>query len=255
MTTTLLKTGLRHISSARWLMFYSMVLVAWFALYALHVERVDTAGPFGAEFWRSLCVTNISFSSLLAMWALMAAAMMVPGFVPMLKTYDDLKFAGAGTTSGFWSLFAGYISVWLCFSVVAALVQYRLFDAKLVDIYGASRQNWLSAGLLIVAGAYQFSPLKQACLRACQTPLMSFMARWRPGSVAAFEMGLREGFNCLGCCWALMCLGFVGGTMNLAFMALGMVLMSLEKLPEIGNYLSRPLGWLLLAAGGLLVFV
>ena len=101
--------------------------------------------------------------------------------------------------------------------------------------------------LLALAGAYQFSPAKEACLSKCRRPLAFFMAHWDEGPL---RNGLRLGLVCLGCCWALMALAFVGGVMNLAFMGLATVIMGLEKLPDIGRWLTRPLGVALLAGAG-----
>jgi predicted metal-binding membrane protein len=234
--------------SVRWLVFFTAIALAWALLYAMQWSASGYEAVFGADFWTALCIADVSLPSLFGMWVLMAGAMMAPTAIPMLKTYDDLKYAGAGTSAGFWALLAGYLLIWIGFALIAALLQKQLFDARLVNIKGASLSPLLSAGLLAVAGLYQFSKLKNACLTACQAPLMSFMGRWKPGTMAAFNMGLKEGLNCLGCCWALMLLGFVGGTMNLAFMGLGMALMILEKLPQIGRYISKPLGFALLAA-------
>ena len=98
----------------------------------------------------------------------------------------------------------------------------------------------------MLAGAYQFSPLKAACLAKCRAPLGFFMQHWDEG---AWRNGLRLGLVCLGCCWALMALAFVGGVMNLAFMGLATAIMVIEKLPDLGRWLTRPLGGLLMMGG------
>ena len=102
-----------------------------------------------------------------------------------------------------------------------------------------------------MAGAYQFSPVKEACLSKCRRPLSFFMQHWDEG---ALRNGVRLGLVCLGCCWALMALAFVGGVMNLAFMGLATVIMVLEKLPQVGRYLTRPLGAVLIAASVWVLF-
>ena len=121
-----------------------------------------------------------------------------------------------------------------------------LLRADLVSVFGDSRSGILSGGLLLVAGAYQFTQLKEACLSKCRRPLVFFMQHWEEGPL---RNGLRLGAVCLGCCWALMLLAFVGGVMNLAFMGLATLFMVLEKLPEIGRWLTRPMGALLLLSG------
>ena len=107
-------------------------------------------------------------------------------------------------------------------SAAAAALQVALFQLGLIGALGQSLSVPLTMALLIGAGVYQFSPLKDACLSRCRAPLTFFMQHWDEGP---FRNGLRLGADCLGCCWALMLLGFVGGTMNLAFMGLAMVLM------------------------------
>jgi predicted metal-binding membrane protein len=178
----------------------------------------------------------------------MAAAMMAPTALPAFATYEDL---GHSTETRTGALVAGYLGVWLGFSVLAAGAQMALFDAGLLTAFGDSRSGALSAALLALAGAYQFSPAKAACLSKCRRPLAFFMAHWDEG---AWRNGVRLGLVCLGCCWALMALAFVGGVMNLAFMGLATVIMVLEKLPQPGRYLTRPLGVVLLAASGWVLF-
>lgn len=132
--------------------------------------------------------------------------------------------------------------------MLAAGAQMGLFTAGLLDPLGASAAAWLSALLLAGAGAHQFSALKENCLAKCRAPLSFFMQHYGEGP---WRNGLRLGLVCLGCCWALMALAFVGGVMNLVFMGLATVLMVLEKLPQIGRRITRPLGVALIAAAGL----
>ena len=126
-----------------------------------------------------------------------------------------------------------------------------LFQAGLLTAFGDSRSGVLSAVLLAVAGVYQFSAVKEACLSNCRRPLSFFMQHWDEG---ALRNGVRLGLVCLGCCWALMALAFVGGVMNLAFMGLATVIMVLEKLPDLGRWLTRPLGAALLGASVWILF-
>ncbi len=230
----------------KWVIFFIGVCAAWALLYLMHLPKAQLIEGFGAGVLSSLCITNITFVSLFGMWALMAGAMMAPTAIPMLTAYEDIRHTGAGSNAGYWALLSGYLVVWIGFAIIAAAAQKILFDARLLNFEGQSISPVLTASLLALAGIYQFTPMKQSCLRACQSPLMAFLGTWKPGTFAAFKMGLREGGFCLGCCWALMLLAFVGGTMNLAFMGLGMALMTLEKLPDIGRYISKPLGILLL---------
>src|SRR5512133_1198001 len=110
---------------------------------------------------------------------------------------------------------AGYLLVWVGFSVCAALLQRMLSKALLLSPMMTATTPWLSATLLIAAGAYQFSPLKRTCLATCSAPLDFLMRHWRDGAAGAFTLGVEHGLSCVGCCWALMLLLFAGGVMNL----------------------------------------
>src|SRR6056297_1569393 len=243
----------RRMGGLHWLALYALILGAWGLLYAmaLPADLREGAVIFGADFLRSLCIVTpdaAGFARIALMWALMSAAMMAPTALPAFATYEDLGHAGE-TRLG--ALVAGYLAVWLGFSVIAAGAQMALFNAGLLTAFGDSRSGALSATLLALAGLYQFSPAKEACLSKCRRPLVFFMAHWDEG---AWRNGLRLGLVCLGCCWALMLLAFVGGVMNLAFMGLATVIMVLEKLPDIGRWLTRPLGVVLLAASVWVLF-
>jgi predicted metal-binding membrane protein len=239
---------IRSMARPHWLALYGGILVAWTALYvmALPADLREAGAIYGAEFLRSLCIVSpdaAGYAGLVAMWLLMSAAMMAPTVLPALATYDEL---GARAQTRFGALIGGYLLVWGGFSVLAAGVQMALTQAGALTIFGDSRSAALSGGLLILAGLYQFSALKEACLSKCRAPLTFFMAHWGEG---AFRNGLRLGGVCLGWCWALMLLAFVGGVMNLAFMGLATLVMALEKLTWIGAVITRPLGGLLIAGG------
>ena len=230
-----------------WLALFGLILLAWAALYMMAAPaELRAAGRiYGAGFWQDLCTLTpdaAGFARMVLMWALMSAAMMAPTALPAFATYEDLAQTGAETRFG--ALVAGYLAIWLGFSLLAAAAQLVLFRAGLLDPFGTSLSALLSATLLALAGAYQFSPIKEACLSKCRMPLTFFMQHWDEGAV---RNGLRLGAVCLGCCWALMLLAFVGGVMNIAFMGLATLLMALEKLPDIGRWLTRPLGVALLA--------
>ncbi|MDM7970602.1 MAG: DUF2182 domain-containing protein [Paracoccaceae bacterium] len=229
-----------------WLALFGLILGAWVMLYAmaLPADLRASARIFGAEFWESLCTVTpdaAGFGRVVLMWALMAAAMMAPTALPAFATYEDL---GRSTQVRFGALVAGYLIVWLGFSLLAGGLQMALFGAGLVSAFGDSLSVWLSAGLLMIAGLYQFSPVKEACLSKCRAPLTFFMAHWDEGPL---RNGVRLGLVCLGCCWALMLLAFVGGVMNIAFMGLATLIMVIEKLPAYGRLLTRPLGAVLIA--------
>ena len=239
---------------AHWLAFFAGLAAAWVLLFLMaasdDLRSLQTI--YGVDFIAAICGGTLGDAgalSAIVMWALMSAAMMAPTALPALATYDDL---GHVARTGFGALVAGYLVVWLGFSVVAAFAQVALFQAGVLGASGQSLSPPLSATLLIGAGLYQFSSLKDACLSRCRAPLAFFIQHWDEGP---FRNGLRMGMDCLGCCWALMLLAFVGGTMNLAFMGLAMMLMILEKLPEIGRLVTRPLGFGLIALGVLVPLI
>jgi dimethylsulfoniopropionate demethylase len=221
--------GVRQMRQAHWVLFFGLILAAWAGLMAGTTGDVRGA----ALLWADLCRADAGlagFPAVFGMWALMGAAMMGPTFVPALAAYDDLVAAGAGTRAGFARLAMGYLAIWLGFAVLAASAQIA---------FAALPAPALVPGLLlIVAGAYQFSPWKDACLSRCRTPLTVFMARLSPDGGGAFRCGLRMGADCLGCCWALMALGLIGGAMTLLWMGLATLLMTLEKLPRLGAPLT-----------------
>lgn len=239
-----------------WIGFYAAILLAWAGVYAMTLSAPGAGlSDMPAAFWASLCIAagQAEFPALLAMWALMSMAMMLPTFVPTLRTFRDMSSAGASDLRSAGALTAGYIVVWLLASVIGAGAQMGLSRAGLLSPLGASVSDGLTAVLLLGAGAYQFTTLKEACLAKCRMPLTFFMERWQPGTRHALRMGLELGLLCLGCCWALMALGFVGGTMNLMWMGAATLFMTLEKLPDIGRRLTRPMGYGLILAGAIML--
>ncbi|WP_434054728.1 MAG: DUF2182 domain-containing protein [Roseibium sp.] len=237
-----------------WLMFFGSVLATWALLVATHVPVAapHPAADYGLAYLISLCTQSVADAGLpsaVAMWSLMSLAMMAPTAFPAFKTYSDMTYTDAASGTSLVALVAGYLLVWIGFAVPAAYLQVHLADLHFLDAAGKSTSATLNAVLLLLAGSYQFSGLKNACLSACQNPMTFFFSHWQPGHRGALRLGVRLGAVCLGCCWALMLLAFVAGTMNLAFMGLAMVLMTLEKLPQIGNRISAPLGVFLIISG------
>ncbi len=250
---TLLALRIRSFGRLHWIAFFGGALACWLVLFVMAVPADLRAleAVYGASIIEFLCGGALgasSFVSAFAMWAMMSAAMMAPTALPAFATYDDLSNVA---TTGFARLVGGYLAVWGGFSGFAAAAQVGMYNLGIIGSLGQSLSLSLTMALLIGAGLYQFSPLKEACLSRCRAPLTFFMQHWDEGP---FRNGLRMGLDCVGCCWALMALGFVGGTMNLAFMGLAMLLMTLEKLPDIGRWLTKPLGTMLIASGLALPF-
>ncbi len=189
-----------------------------------------------------------SAAAILVMWAIMMAAMMLPSALPMLLQFVDLASRNGEAARGH-AFVGAYLLVWLVFSMAATTLQWCLQAAGWTDPMAASRSAWLTAALLLLAGIYQFSPLKQACLARCRTPIGFLLGEWRPGARGALVMGLRHGLFCLGCCWALMALLFVGGVMDLAWVAALAIVVALEKLLPRGARLAVVMGLVLIGVG------
>ncbi|WP_238474415.1 DUF2182 domain-containing protein [Pseudomonas cavernae] len=190
-----------------------------------------------------------------AMWAVMMVGMMLPSALPMLLLYQQVLRKRTPTPQRHWALLLfslAYVLVWSAFSLLATLLQWGLEQLALLSPAMRSQSAGLGAGLLLVAGVYQWLPSKSACLKRCRGPLQFLLGYWRPGILGGWRMGLAHGLYCLGCCWALMGLLFVGGVMNMLWVALlgGFVL--LEKTLPGGPWLGR-LGGLLLVGWGLLL--
>jgi predicted metal-binding membrane protein len=148
-------------------------------------------------------------------------------------------------------LFAlGYLVVWAAFSIATTWAQWRLEQARLLSPAMATGSSALAGALFLLAGLYQLTPLKQACLRQCRSPFDFLTRYWRGGPFGALGMGLRHGFFCLGCCWAVMALLFVGRVMNMFWIAALALFVLIEKLVPAGRLLGRAGGIGLILWGG-----
>jgi predicted metal-binding membrane protein len=188
-----------------------------------------------------------------SMWSAMVLAMMLPSAAPMIFTYAEIADTAARKRERIVSpmvLAGGYAAVWLGFAAVAALAQLALTRAAWLG-GGVSSAGALFAGaLFLLAGLYQFSALKNACLTQCQRPFPFFFAHWQTTARGVFRLGLQQGLYCLGCCWAMMLLMFATGAMNVLWMAaLGMV-MTAEKMLT-GRRLTTAVGCALIAIGAI----
>ncbi|MEP2182465.1 DUF2182 domain-containing protein [Roseibium sp.] len=185
------------------------------------------------------------------MWWVMMVAMMLPSAAPMILLFSSVaeRSSRPGSTTLFVS---GYFLIWGGFSVLATLMQWQLTQIGLLD--GMRANSKMLAGLLLlVAGVYQLTPAKNACLKHCQSPLQFVTGHWRPGPRGALSMGLQHGGYCLGCCWALMALLFVGGVMNLAWIGGLAAYVLVEKLIPQWRYFGLVSACLLITAGAVLL--
>jgi len=186
-----------------------------------------------------------------AMWAVMMVGMMAPSAAPVLLLFAAAR-AGRGkrglplTTLAF---ALGYIAVWATFSVVATAAQWGLHQAALLSAVMSSSSGRLSGAILMAAGAYQLTPWKSKCLTHCRSPLGFLMTNWRDGTDGAFRMGFRHGGYCLGCCWALMCVLFVVGVMNVVWVAALTGFVLIEKTGPAGAIVARAAGAAMIVLG------
>jgi predicted metal-binding membrane protein len=183
-----------------------------------------------------------SFLNLFIMWAVMQIAMMSPTAIPMILMHTKVERSRHPDHSPVIAtalFFLGYIIVWVVFSAVFALVQMALQSSALLSPQMASTSPWLAGGILIAAGLFQFSKLKEVCLNECRSPVTYFMLEWREGNNGALLMGLKHGIHCVGCCWVLMALLFVAGVMNLLWMALITAFVLVEKVTTKGDIFGR----------------
>jgi predicted metal-binding membrane protein len=186
------------------------------------------------------------------MWVVMMVAMMTPSALPVILMYQSINTTrqteNKGTSST-WLFLLGYLVTWSGFSAAATLGQWALHNAALLTPMMASASPLLGGALLVAAGVYQFTPLKDACLSHCRTPMGFLMAEWREGKRGALVMGMRHGLYCVGCCWLMMALLFVGGVMNLVWVALIAAYILVEKVVPARVWLSRISGIAAIAWG------
>jgi predicted metal-binding membrane protein len=186
------------------------------------------------------------------MWAAMMVAMMLPSALPTILLFHNAVRSDSEVRSPprrMFAFVAGYMLAWFGFSVGATLLQWGLAEAALLSPMMVSASPWLGGAILIVAGAYQLTPLKYACLQRCRAPLSFLMEHWQPGMPRALRLGLRHGLHCVGCCWALMLLLFVGGVMSLLWIGAITAFVLIEKLAPYSAQGGRLSGVALLLGG------
>ncbi len=220
--------------------FAALLTGAWWYLAALHLAP----GEIQSGHLHSIGWTMRDLPAVLLMWCVMMAAMMLPAALPMVFTFLGLvrRRAPAAALALTLLFIAGYLLVWAGYSLLGTLGQWGLQHAALLSPGGWSTSPYLSAALLLVAGGFQFSDLKYACLDKCRSPLGFFALEWRPGSRGALVMGLRHGLHCVACCWAYMALVFVLGVMNVWWMLALTLFVAVEKIGPAPHWTGRIAG-------------
>jgi predicted metal-binding membrane protein len=241
--TSALEKVLRHDRLIVAIGLAGVVALAWVYLIAGAGIDMSMAGmPMEPMPWSSFYAALV-----FTMWWVMMIAMMVPGAAPMVLLFTAIKRkqeASVSPSVEAWIFLGGYLLIWAGFSLIAALAQWGFERAGLLSMAMASTSAVLGGVILVAAGLYQFTPVKKACLRYCQNPVLFLSRHWRPGAVGALRMGLRHGGY-----WFLMALLFVSGVMNLVWIAGIALYIAFEKLLPLGHRLSRAAGVALIVSG------
>lgn len=241
----------------------SVVLLSWvyilagagMGMSAFEMTRMSGGGARGMMMpaqW-SLEYAGVMF----LMWWVMMIAMMLPSATPMVLLFAMVNRKQKEKHNAYVPtvLFASaYLVVWAGFSVVAVALQWGLEATALLSPMLVSASAFLGGGLLLAAGIYQLTPIKQACLKHCRSPLQFVMSHWRSGRRGAFRMGVEHGAYCVGCCWFLMGLLFFGGVMNLYWIIGLAVFVFIEKTIPAGHWFSYCVGVVLIICGIFVLF-
>ncbi len=247
------------VRSTLWLGFFAIVLLSWVWMYMMSVGMdLDLLGRPGEMGNRMrfmdprmpMYMPMANFGPLFVMWAAMMAAMMLPTLVPTLRSYEDLIVSADGSRAGWVGVLLGYFIVWVAFAALIAGVQLALLFGGVVDMLGIAKSRWFAVALLLAVGLFQFTRAKEICHGVCHSPMTYFLGHWRTGFAGGLKMGLGLGAFCVGCCWGFMALGFAGGVMNLAWMGLATLFMVVEKLPQVGHIVTKPMGFALILGAG-----
>ena len=234
-----------------------VVLTALAWAYLVHVDRQMSAAMEHDRMMADMGMTmDMPWSAVdvfftFAMWAVMMAGMMTPAASPVVLLFAGMHRGRSrhGAPAVVLAFGAGYLLVWTAFSAGAALAQGALHQAAMLSSGMTVSSARLGGAILIAAGVYQLTPWKGACLTHCRSPLGFLMSHWRDGTAGALRMGVAHGAYCLGCCWALMCVLFVVGVMNLLWVAAITVLVLVEKIGPSGAFVARIAGVALIVGG------
>ena len=230
-----------------------VVLLAW-----LYLARLGGAGMQEMPAMHGMDMPSPPWTArdavlAFAMWAVMMPAMMLPSAAPMILMFIPIARRRAAGLAHLALFVSGYLVVWTAFSAVATLAQWGLHAAALLSGPGMSLAAPAAGVVLVLAGVYQLTPLKRACLTRCQSPLGFLLGVWRDGPGGSFEMGARHGAFCVGCCWALMAVLFAVGAMNLVWVAAIAAFVLLEKALPLPRAASWASGLALIAWGSVVL--
>jgi predicted metal-binding membrane protein len=246
---TLLETALQHDRGVMLVVLVAIPLVSW--TWIALMARDMYGSMRGASAWMMTTVWDWPHIVLLwVMWAVMMTAMMLPTATPLILLYAAAARTRANSVSParqVYALAAGYLLVWSLFSVIATALQRLLATSLVLTPMMEPATPIAGAIVLAIAGLYQLTPFKRACLRACRSPIGFLIRRWRGDAAGAFRLGIEHGTHCLGCCWALMLILFAGGVMNLTVIITLTMWVLVEKIGPFGERTSIASGVALLA--------
>lgn len=238
---------------------FVVTLLCWFYLYRMTAGMSAVAAEH--DMHAAMGMTDMAawgateLLGLFVMWMVMMAGMMLPSATPVILLVMN-TYRRRGGREARWSTLTfvcGYLFAWTGFSVAAAALQAVLHRTALMSPAMVSQSTVIAAAIFLIAGVYQWLPLKAACLTHCRSPLHFLTHEWREGPLGGFIMGLRHGFFCVGCCWALMLLLFAVGVMNLFWVAAIAAFVLVEKLLRRGMLFSRIAGVICILWGAYLL--
>jgi len=238
----------------RWLIGGALAVVTMLCWAWIVPMAFDMYGDMdGSSAW--MMTRNWDFTHLtllFAMWAVMMVGMMLPSVAPAVLLYASVIRKSPGVEriqAHVYAFVGGYLVIWTAFSLAATVLQRLLAHTLLLSPMMEVRARWFASALLILAGLYQLTPFKRTCLESCRSPAAFLVQHWRRGISGAFQIGAAHGLFCLGCCWALMLLLFVGGVMNIWWIAALTLFVLLEKIAPLGAQGGQLSGWLIIAFG------
>lgn len=239
----------------RIILLFSLVLIcglSWFYLIDLAVDMEEMRSTMKMAMYQVPAWSLKDFMFLFMMWTVMMVGMMTPSATPMILTFSAVykkRKERSGAFVSTWIFLLGYLLSWAGFSLFAALIQWSLKNTAMLSPFMSTQASLLGGLILISAGVYQLTPLKNMCLIKCQNPLFVIMDEWREGKLGTLIMGIRNGFFCVGCCWVLMLILFVTGVMNLIWVAIITLFVLIEKVAPAARMMKWVTGSLLIIWG------
>jgi len=248
--------ALRTPGDGRWhrLALAALVLAAWAALLTWGTSPY--AGLLTHRELASRGLTPFRLVAFTAGWLLMTIAMMLPSTLPLVNLFGRLVSGRSDRSVLTLDFVLGYLAVWVTFGIAAFLGDAALHRAIERSWTFAGLAQWIGTAVLLVAGVYQVTPVKDMCLVKCRSPYSFLVEHWRGRQAGrdAFRLGMRHGLFCVGCCWTLMLLMFAIGGVNLGWMLALAAVMTVEKTSRWGRHLTAPVGLLLVLLAVALVY-